>query len=87
YDASTFAVASIITAGVAPRNNMFPAGGKALASCCQIHVHVEETPMRVNYTLAKHPSLPVRRRSKGKGVDYATTLPLACFVEEWFDGP
>lgn len=41
--------------------------------------------MRVSYTLVKHPSLPVTRKSKGKRVDYATTLPLECFVEEWSD--
>ncbi|MFW9888739.1 MAG: hypothetical protein ACFFER_11175, partial [Candidatus Thorarchaeota archaeon] len=60
------------------------AGGRALASCCQVHVHVEQTPMRVVYTLVKHPMYPVRRAARMKRKP-SSTLPLEHFVEEWAD--
>ncbi|MFW9889086.1 MAG: hypothetical protein ACFFER_12945, partial [Candidatus Thorarchaeota archaeon] len=60
------------------------AGGRALASCCQVHVHVEQTPMRVVYTLVKHPMYPVRRAARMKRKP-SSTLPLEHFVEEWVD--
>ncbi|MFW9887343.1 MAG: hypothetical protein ACFFER_04135, partial [Candidatus Thorarchaeota archaeon] len=43
-------IATVISTGSSPRNSRNAAGGRALASCCQVHVHVEQTPMRVVYT-------------------------------------
>jgi hypothetical protein len=77
-------IATVISTGSSPRNNRYAAGGRALASCCQIHVHVEQTPMRVVYTLVKHPMYPVRRAARMKR-NPSTTLPLEHFVEEWVD--
>ncbi len=77
-------IATVITTGSSPRNSRYAAGGRALASCCQIHVHVEQTPMRVVYTLVKHPMYPVRREARMKRKP-STTLPLEYFVDEWVD--
>jgi hypothetical protein len=47
---------------------------------------IKETPMRINYSLAKHPSLPLRREARRRsGPMFGTTLPLEYFVEEWDD--
>lgn len=75
---------TIVTAPSSDRKREFPAGGKALASCAQIHVHVEESKSYFKYTLAKHPQYPVRRTSRSKPVTFGTTLPLSHFLD--FDG-
>lgn len=50
----------------------------------QTHVAVEETPMRINYGLASHPSLSPRRATRSKaGLSFRATLPLEYFMEEW----
>ena len=55
-------------------------------SCLQVHVAIEENPMHINYSLAKHPSLPFGKESRRKPrLRFGTTLPLECFVEEWAD--
>jgi RecA/RadA recombinase len=71
---------TVISAPPSARNNRFPAGGKALASCAQIHVQVEESKSYFRYSLAKHPNLPVRRASRTKPVTFGTTLPLSYFI-------
>ncbi|MFW9977282.1 MAG: hypothetical protein ACFFEJ_04255 [Candidatus Thorarchaeota archaeon] len=71
---------TIISAPISEKSQYSPAGGKALASCSQIHVHVEEMKSYVRYTLAKHPNLPIRRTSRSKPVAFGTTLPLSHFL-------
>jgi hypothetical protein len=64
-------------------NREFPPVGKALASNAQVHILVEQTPMRTLYTLMKHPSLP--RHSESQLVypaRYGVTLPLDHFFED-----
>lgn len=72
---------TIITAPCSDRNRNIPAGGKALSSCAQVHVNVEESKSYFRYTLAKHPNLPVRSTSRSKPVTFGTTLPLSYFLE------
>jgi len=72
---------TIITAPESERAPQSPAGGKALASCAQVHVQVEEQKSYFRYTLAKHPNLPVRRTSRPKPVNFGTTLPLSHFLK------
>lgn len=72
---------TIVTAPISIRSSHLPAGGKALASCSQVHIHVEEMKSYVRYTLAKHPNLPVRRASRAKPVVFGTTMPLSHFLK------
>ncbi|MHA2118288.1 MAG: hypothetical protein ACW98J_05155 [Candidatus Thorarchaeota archaeon] len=74
-------IATVISAPSSPKSPRTPAGGKALASCAQVHVHVEESKMYVKYTLSKHPQYPVRRASRTKPVASGTTLPLSHFLK------
>ena len=47
---------------------------------------LRKPPMRINYSLAKHPSLPLRREARRRFEPrFGTTLPLKYFVEEWDD--
>ncbi|MHA2424560.1 MAG: hypothetical protein ACXAEF_07215 [Candidatus Thorarchaeota archaeon] len=71
-----------ISAPPSARNRSFPAGGKALSSCAQVHVQVEELKSYFRYSLAKHPSLPIRRSSRTKPVTFGTTLPLSYFLSQ-----
>ena len=72
---------TVISAPPSSRNSSFPAGGKALSSCAQVHVQVEELKSYYRYSLAKHPNLPVRRASRSKPVTFGTTLPLSYFLD------
>jgi len=73
-------IATVISAPSSPRSPSRPAGGKALASCAQVHVFVEESKMYFKYTLSKHPQYPVRRTSRTRPVASGTTLPLSHFL-------
>ncbi|MFQ5833616.1 MAG: hypothetical protein ACE5H4_12990 [Candidatus Thorarchaeota archaeon] len=79
-------IATVISAPPSPRSPSKPAGGKALASCAQVHVYVEESKMYVKYTLSKHPQYPVRRTSRTKPVASGTTLPLSHFLGNGEEG-
>lgn len=70
-----------ISAPVSETLKNTPAGGKALASCAQVHVFVEEFKSYFRYTLAKHPNLQVRHTSRPKPVMFGTTLPLSHFLK------
>lgn len=62
-----------------------PPVGRALASNAQVHILIEQTPMRTVYTLTKHPSLPVHSEYQIRhGARFGVTLPLDFFFE---DGP
>ncbi|MHA2162568.1 MAG: hypothetical protein ACXABF_09105 [Candidatus Thorarchaeota archaeon] len=76
-------VVTVVSTGPSQRNPSNPLGGQALKSCSQIHVLVEETPMRVNYSLMKHPSYTFQVISKLKSKRFASTLPLQHFIEDW----
>jgi RecA/RadA recombinase len=71
---------TIVTAPASPRNSKFPAGGKTLSSCAQIHVNITESQSYFKYILTKHPQYPVRRTSRAKRRDFGTTLPLSHFL-------
>ncbi|MHA1907304.1 MAG: hypothetical protein ACW98Y_08415 [Candidatus Thorarchaeota archaeon] len=71
---------TVISAPPSSRTSSFPAGGKALSSCAQVHVQVEESKSYFRYSLAKHPNLPIRRSSRTKPVTFGTTLPLSYFI-------
>ncbi|MBN2230535.1 MAG: hypothetical protein JW779_13185 [Candidatus Thorarchaeota archaeon] len=61
----------------------FPAVGRSLASNAQIHILIEQTPMRVLYTLTKHPSLPIITNYRTKHeARFGVTLPLDYFFDE-----
>jgi RecA/RadA recombinase len=79
-------IATVISAPSFPRSPSRPAGGKALASCAQVHVFVEESKMYCKYTLSKHPQYPVRRTSRTKPVASGTTLPLSHFLGKGEEG-
>ncbi len=74
-------IITLISAPVSPKGRRVPAGGKALASSSQVHVHVEQSKSYTHYTLAKHPQFPVRRTSRAKPVTFGTTLPLSMFLK------
>jgi hypothetical protein len=60
-----------------------PVVGQALASSAQVHIHVEQTPMRILYSMMKHPSFPPRTESSSKYVaQYGVTLPLQHYFDE-----
>ncbi|MFW9844541.1 MAG: hypothetical protein ACFFEV_08190 [Candidatus Thorarchaeota archaeon] len=60
-----------------------PVISRALASSAQVHIHVEQTPMRILYSMLKHPSLPPRTESNSKYIPkYGVTLPLQHFFDE-----
>ncbi len=74
-------IVTVISAPSSPRSPSRPAGGKALASCAQVHVFVEESKMYFKYTLGKHPQYPVRRTSRTRPVASGTTLPLSHYLK------
>lgn len=79
-------IVTVVSAMLTGRRSKTPAGGRTLATCAQAHMAVEESPMRINYRLVKHPSLLIRVESRRKArLRFGTTLPLECFVEEWDD--
>jgi len=60
-----------------------PVVGSALTSSAQVHIHVEQTPMRILYSMLKHPSFPPRTESNSKYVArYGVTLPLQHYFDE-----
>ena len=60
-----------------------PVIGQALASSTQVHIHVEQTPMRILYSMLKHPSFPPKTESTSKYVPrYGVTLPLQHYFDE-----
>jgi hypothetical protein len=60
-----------------------PPVGKTLASSAQVHILVEQTPMRILYSLTKHPSLKSRTESTPRsGSAFGVTLPLEYFFED-----
>jgi len=60
-----------------------PPVGRALTSSAQVHILVEQTPMRNLYSLTKHPSLRSRTESSTRtGSAFGVTLPLEYFFED-----
>ncbi len=60
-----------------------PPVGRALASNAQVHILVEQTPMRTVYTLTKHPSLQVHSEYQIRhNARFGVTLPLDFFFED-----
>ena len=71
---------TLISTRIKCRDTIRPPVGTALASSAQVHIHVDETPMRTVYSLTKHPSLPERTESLvRKGSAFGVTLPLDYF--------
>jgi len=65
--------------------NGMPSVGRALASNAQIHILVEQTPMRTLYTLTKHPSYQVHTEHQIRHTArFGVTLPLDFFFEDSF---
>lgn len=74
---------TLVSTGEPVNHKKNPPVGKALASAAQVHIFVEQTPMRIVYHLAKHPSLPSRIESQPKrGAVFGVTLPLEYFFED-----
>jgi len=74
---------TLVSTGQYFPNGRNPSIGKALSSNAQIHIFVERTPMRVSYTLRKHPSLPERIESRVKyKPGFGVTLPLQYYFDE-----
>jgi hypothetical protein len=60
-----------------------PPVGKTLASSAQVHILVEQTPMRILYSLTKHPNIESRTESIARtGSAFGVTLPLEYFFED-----
>ena len=80
-----YGLVTLVSTSSRPSSNGTPPVGNALASNAQVHILVEQTPMRTLYTLTKHPSLPDRTEHRTRFSDhYGVTLPLDYFFE---DGP
>ncbi len=76
---------TLVSTKTPPPPRGLPPVGKALASTAQIHILVEQTPMRTVYTLTKHPSLQVHSEYQIRhSARFGVTLPLDFFFE---DGP
>ncbi|MCF2136312.1 MAG: hypothetical protein K9W43_03645 [Candidatus Thorarchaeota archaeon] len=73
-------IASVITTHASEQDQRLPAGGRALSTNTQVHIHVREYRDRVRYTLAKHPAYPVRHTTRSLGTGFATTPPLSYFL-------
>jgi hypothetical protein len=71
---------TLISAPISPRSKITPAGGRSLASNCQVHIRVEESKSYVRYILAKHPQYPVRNVTRTKPTITRGTLPLSHFL-------
>lgn len=71
---------TFISAPASQRSSNIPAGGRSLASNCQVHVRVEEARSYMRYTLTKHPQFPVRSASRAIARDRGGTLPLSYFL-------
>ena len=71
---------TFISAPASQRSSNTPAGGRSLASNCQVHVRVEESRSYVRYTLTKHSQFPVRSSSRAIAKDRGGTLPLSYFL-------
>jgi hypothetical protein len=71
---------TLVSTSIKSPHSRHPPIGKTLASSAQVHIHVDETPMRTVYSLAKHPSLPDRTESQvRRGSAFGVTLPLDYF--------
>jgi hypothetical protein len=71
---------TLISTRIKNSHSKYPPVGKTLASSAQVHIHVDETPMRTIYSLTKHPSLPNRNESLvRRGSAFGVTLPLDYF--------
>jgi len=74
---------TLISTRINNTHKKYPPVGRTLASSAQVHIHVDETPMRIVYSLTKHPSLPIRSESLLKlGSAFGTTLPLDYFFSD-----
>ena len=71
---------TFISAPASQRSKNSPAGGRSLASSCQVHVYIERTKSYVRYTLTKHPQFPVRSASRAIPRIGSGTLPLSYFL-------
>lgn len=71
---------TLISTRIKSSHSKYPPVGKTLASSAQVHIQIDETPMRKIYSLTKHPSLPNRNESLvRKGSAFGVTLPLDYF--------
>ena len=71
---------TLISTRLESKHPKYPPVGKTLSSSAQVHIHVDETPMRTIYSLMKHPSLPNRNESLvRRGSTFGVTLPLDYF--------
>lgn len=71
---------TLISTRIRSNHIRYPPVGKALSSSAQVHIHVDETPMRIVYSLTKHPSLPNRNESLLRmSSAFGVTLPLDYF--------
>jgi hypothetical protein len=71
---------TLVSAPVSEKSRNIPAGGRSLASNCQIHIQVEESKSYVRYTLTKHPQYPVRNVTRSIPKATGGTLPLSYFL-------
>ena len=78
---------TFISSPVSQSSKNAPAGGRSLASNCQVHVYVERTKSYVKYTLAKHPQFPVRCASRTLARDGGGSRPLSFFLGKGDDEP
>jgi len=74
-------IVTLVSAPSSQKNRDLPAGGTALSSYAQVHIHVSKSEPYIKYTLAKHPQYPIRRTSRVKPLDFGTTLPLSHFLD------
>jgi hypothetical protein len=74
---------TLISTSIKTAHSKHPPVGRTLASSAQVHIHVDETPMRTVYSLTKHPSLPNRTESiVRRGSVFGVTLPLDYFFTD-----
>jgi len=71
---------TLISAPSSQKSKNYPAGGRALASNCQVLVQVEQTKSYFRYTLTKHPQYAVRSASRAIPKNTGGTLPLSYFM-------
>ena len=74
---------TLISTSIKSSHTRHPLVGTTLASSAQVHIHIEETPMRIVYSLTKHPNLPNRTESSAQQRSaFGVTLPLDYFFRD-----
>lgn len=78
-------IATMVSSMPSERNAKIAGGGRALNTCAQVHIHVEQQKARTIYRLVKHPVHGFTQRAVYDRPQVGYTLPLSYFIDELKD--